>query len=422
MRYSLLNFVVCPRCHGDLTCVTVSEIECGVFPQGFKPFDRVSTGPGVGPVPATAATTELGAALARLASPAAPPDRNYEVAVETGVLTCGACGAWFPIIKCIPEVLSDHLRNPVREQEWLAGISAQLPPELVTLWNAFRLRSAVDAGAHHKLAEIALPASITDPFFWGPGHAAPFNLWTPEHTWHLIRNLVVAEPLLQLVRASVVLDVGSGYSWTTEWFLRSGYEPIGMDITREYLEIAIHRIGINRPHLLVGDAECLPIRENSVHAVLGFEAFHHIPNRPAAMREFSRVLLDDRPVLLVEPGGAHEHAAVSIEAMDKYGTLEKGMDLADVAEYAVGSGLGDCRQHFMYRTSAGLAPVALTANNVYTLRKGAPEGIAAVPVEPPPSVATPAPPPQSAFRRAVMQSPLGPVLKRLKQLLVGSRT
>jgi len=417
VRYSLLNFVVCPRCHGDLTCVTVTEIPCGVFPQGFKPFDRVSPGPGVGPAPSTPATTDLGRALARLASPAAPPDRNYEVCVETGVLTCGGCGAWFPIIKSVPEVLSDHLRNADREREWLAGISSQLPAELVAMWNTFTLVGAADAGAHHKLAEIALPAKITDPFFWGPGHAAPFNLWAPEHTWHLIRNLVVSEPLLQLTRGSVVLDVGSGYSWTTEWFLRGGYEPIGMDICREYLEIAIHRIGINRPHLLVGDAENLPIRQASVDAVLGFEAFHHIPNRPAAMREFSRVLLNDRPVVLVEPGGAHEHAAVSIEAMEKYGTLEKGMDLVDVAGYAAGSDLGDCRQHFMHRTSPGLHPVELTANNVYTLRKGAPAGIAEVPADLPPPPPPPAPALQLSFRRALMSSPAGPFLKRIKRLL-----
>jgi len=72
------------------------------------------------------------------------------------------------------------------------------------------------------------------------------SLWTPEHTWHLIRNFAVAEPLLEVPRGGVVLDAGSGYSWTTEWMLRSGYEPIGMDICRTYLEIAVARIGVNR--------------------------------------------------------------------------------------------------------------------------------------------------------------------------------
>ncbi|HUR22022.1 MAG TPA: methyltransferase domain-containing protein [Vicinamibacterales bacterium] len=378
MRYSLLNFIVCPRCHADLTCVTVSEAECRLAPLGLKPGDRVSPGAGVGPVPVSSPPTALSDALAKLALAPAPPDRNYEVVVDTGVLTCGGCGAWYPIIACIPEILPDHLRDSARDRQWLDSIAPALPPELVSLWSGFELKSASDAGAHHKLAEIALPSKITDDAFWGPGYASPFNLWTPEHTWHLIRNFVLAEPLLELSRGDVVLDVGSGYSWTTEWFLRSGYEPIGMDICRAYLEIATRRSGLNRPHLLVGDAECLPIRSRSIQAVLGFEAFHHIPNRPAAMHEFSRVLLDGRPVVLVEPGGAHEHAAVSIEAMERYGTLEKGMDLKDVVAYVAGLDLGDCQQHFMQRTAAGIEspdpaappvpPAPLTANNVYTLR------------------------------------------------------
>lgn len=417
MRYSLLNFVVCPRCHGDLTCVAINEIECRIAPVGFRACDRVSPGVGVGPVPASAPKTALGAALSALALPPAPPDRNYEVVVETGVLTCAGCGAWYPIIGCVPEILSDHLRDPARERHWLATVAAALPPALVSLWNGFALKSAVDAGAHHKLAEISLPSKITDDGFWGPGYASPFNLWTPEHTWHLIRNFVLSEPLLELSRGDVVLDVGSGYSWTTEWFLRSGYEPIGMDICREYLEIAIRRVGLNRPHLLVGDAECLPIRSRSIHAVLGFEAFHHVPNRPAAMREFSRVLLDGRPVLLVEPGGAHEHAEVSIQAMDKYGTLEKGMDLTDVVGYAAGSGLGDCLQHFMQRTAVGpepsdatrppAPPVALTANCVYTLRNGGAERA-------PRGDVTPA---RSALRRALLRTPFGPFLRRVYRRL-----
>jgi SAM-dependent methyltransferase/uncharacterized protein YbaR (Trm112 family) len=357
-------------------------------------------------VPVFSTQTALSDALTRLASAPAPPERNSDVVVDTGVLTCGDCGAWYPIIAAVPEVLSDHLRDGARDRRWLEETAPRLPGELVALWRRFEPRSAEDPGAHHKLAEIALPAKITDGSFWGPGYASPFNLWTPEHTWHLIRNFVVAEPLLELSRGHVVLDVGSGYSWTTEWLLRSGYEPIGIDICRAYLEIAIARVGPNRPHLLVADAERLPIRSGSMHAVLGFEAFHHVPDRPAAMREFNRVLMDGRPVVLVEPGGAHEHAAVSIEAMEKYGTLERGMDLRDVVAYAEGSGLGDCREHYLQRVAVGAEfdavppspPISLVANNVYTLRKGGTPSVRSRPAPPPPEpdplpVHTPAPTP-----------------------------
>jgi SAM-dependent methyltransferase len=380
MRYSQLNYVVCPRCHEELTPVTLTERPCSTAPVGLAPCARVPVaGALVGPVPAWKEPTALGAALKSLACEAAPPERNYEVVVDTGLLTCAGCGAWFPVIGCVPELLSDHLRNWARDREWLAQVADRLPGSLMALWSRFApSRPETDAGAHHKLAEIGLPAKIEDPAFWGPGYASPFNVGDAQHTWHLIRNFAVAEPLLELAQWETVLDVGCGFAWTTEWMLKSGYEPIGIDICRTYLEIGLERIGANRPHLLVADAERLPIRSSAVRAVLGFEAFHHVPDRSAAMREFGRVLADGCPVVLVEPGGAHEHAAVSVEAMEKYGTLEKGMEHADVEAYAKGSGLTECVQHHMLRAASARPgqhvqsrnAARLVANEVYTLRKG----------------------------------------------------
>ncbi len=51
------------------------------------------------------------------------------------------------------------------------------------------------------------------------------------------------------------------------------------------------------------------------------------------MRAYERVLEDGGVVILAEPGAAHEHAPVAIDAMQKYGILEKGMELADVRAY-----------------------------------------------------------------------------------------
>ena len=75
--------------------MTVSETECRIAPVGFRPSDRVSPGPGVGPVSRSGSKTALNDALAQLAQTPAPPDRNYEVVVDTGVLTCAGCGAFW---------------------------------------------------------------------------------------------------------------------------------------------------------------------------------------------------------------------------------------------------------------------------------------------------------------------------------------
>src|SRR5438132_802959 len=80
-------------------------------------------------------------------------------------------------------------------------------------------------------------------------------------------------------RGHVVLDSGCGYSWSTEWLFRSGYDAIGVDICRTYLEIAVQRLGTFRPHLIVGDVENLPLQGGTANAVLAYESFHHIPNR-----------------------------------------------------------------------------------------------------------------------------------------------
>jgi hypothetical protein len=96
------------------------------------------------------------------------------------------------------------------------------------------------------------------------------------------------------------------------------------------------------------------------------------------MREFSRVLIDGGRVVLVEPGGAHEHAAVSVDVMQRFGTLEKGMELTDVSAYAAGSRLSDCSQHsILLRTTRvdgttldhDPTGTSLFANHIFTLRK-----------------------------------------------------
>ena len=134
----------------------------------------------------------------------------------------------------------------------------------------------------------------------------------------------------------MLLDSGCGYAWTTEWLYKAGVEAIGVDICRTYLDIGIERMGSNRPHLVVADVENLPIRSSSIEAVLAFESAHHIPDRRKAMAGFSRILKPAGRIVLAEPGAAHEHAQVSVDVMNKYGILEKGMELEDVQDYVGG--------------------------------------------------------------------------------------
>jgi ubiquinone/menaquinone biosynthesis C-methylase UbiE len=179
-------------------------------------------------------------------------------------------------------------------------------------------------------------AKWTNPFFV-PGQTSPFAPWDPHFSLYLIKLFGVSAPLLNLQRGEMVIDSGCGYAWTTEWLFRSGFNPIGVDICRTYLEIAVDRMGTARPHLVVADVENLPFNPETAKAVLAYESFHHIPDRRRAMSQYERVLQDGGVVVLAEPGAAHEEAQVAVDAMKKYGILEKGMELADVKAYADGT-------------------------------------------------------------------------------------
>lgn len=340
MRYALLDLVACQHCHAALTCFTAVE-RPSIARQGLLPAAaRAAEGPGIGPPPAGARPTPLGAALARHARAAVDPARNFTVEVEEGLLICAECNRWYPIIGQLPEILPDHLRNPERDLAFFHKHAAALPSDVRGALDAFAPggAGAHDEGAHYKTAEMSIASKVDDDFF-GPGQVSPFNLWIPEFTLYLIALFGCVVRILELRKGETVLDVGCGYSWTTEWFHRAGVPAVGLDISRVYLDIAIARIGADRPHLVVGDVEHVPLRDASIDAVLAYESFHHVPDRRRAMASFDRVLRESGRILLAEPGADHEQAAHSVDVMRKYGILERGMELPEVRAYADGTRL-----------------------------------------------------------------------------------
>lgn len=364
MRYSLLNFIACPVSKTELTCVVTKEIVRPVPPVHATGCGRVNQ-PGAmfGPLPAFSNSTWLTGFLQSKACQPAPSSRNYEVVVEEGLLISAETGRWYPIRNFIPELLPDHLRDFERDFEFLNGLSTILPVELVGRLSdrtPFSGRAGQDQnGDKYKRAEMAILSKVDDPSFFGPGYSSPFNPWDPDHTIYLIRLFSFCLRLLQRNGPNrVILDPGCGYSWTTEWLLKIGFEPIGLDITRTYLDIAVTRLGAGLPHLVVADTESLPFQSGVFDAILCYEAFHHIPDRKTAMQQFFRVLKPGKSVILAEPGANHEHAQGPIDVMKKYGILERGMSLADVEGYVRGTGFERPAQHHVLELDAAIAAKA----------------------------------------------------------------
>jgi SAM-dependent methyltransferase/uncharacterized protein YbaR (Trm112 family) len=378
MRYALLDFLACPYCHAELVCYAHREVarESDGRP-GFE-GSRVSSGPGLGPLPAQA-SGELAALLRRHAGPAGDPARTFHVEVDEGLLLCPSCGRWYPIAGSLPELLPDHLRDATREAAIFRERAADLPADVRAACERFVPGATTeDAGAHHKQAEIGVKSKVDDEAFFRPGYSSPFNPANTEFTLRLVHLFGAVAPLLEVTAGDVVIDSGCGYGWTTEWLYRSGVNAIGVDICRAYSEIGIARMGPSRPHLVIGDVENLPIRSAVARAILAFESFHHIPDRPRAMRAYSRSLVEGGRLVLAEPPTSHDTADEAVAMMDKLGILEKGMDLADVVRYAAGAGFSAPEQVFLsYALHTDLRrPVLEIARrgspidgNLYVLRK-----------------------------------------------------
>ena len=357
MRYSLLSYLRCPECADGLACFVSREAatETSLFVA-----ETAARAPALGqrfaPSPVFTRRTPIAARLDALAGPA-DPTRNRTAAVESGVLICGGCARWFPILASLPELLPDHLRDAARDAALLDALAVDLPSDVRSLLRPpAPAATREDAGAHYKRAEIEIGSRVDDPVaFFGPGYSAPFNPGNTEFTLYLLGLFANVAHMLNVVEGSqsaVVIDSGCGYAWTSEWLAKSGFETIGVDICRAYLEIAISRIGEAHPHLIVADIEHLPLADACADAILAYESFHHIPDRRRAMAGYARVLKDRGTVVLAEPGAAHETADVSIETMARYGILEKGMELADVESYVDGAPFAPPEQQYVLHASA----------------------------------------------------------------------
>src|SRR5262245_12024991 len=127
MRYALLSFLCCPACRGELACFVARERRTSISPVVAERAPRApAEGASFTPAPSFLSPTPLTARLEALAGGAAP-ERNREAVVESGLLICGKCARWFPIVDTLPELLPDHLRDAVRDAALLDQLAGKLP-------------------------------------------------------------------------------------------------------------------------------------------------------------------------------------------------------------------------------------------------------------------------------------------------------
>ena len=363
MFYSLLDVLVCAGCRGPLTLLLAQE-EARITTMRMAPARRASLPDAVvGPMPPSDGSP-LHGLLAPLAGAPAQDGRDTRVAVREGLLVCTTCARWYPVLDGLPEVLPDHLRKWDRDRAWLDRVRGNAPATLDALWPLLEARAVeredpADRGAHHKRAEMAVTERPLPKDFFAWAEVAPFNASSPFYSLDLLARYVTTVSRLGCGVNGVVFDLGAGTGWTSEWLVRLGYQAIGVDLCRDYIAAGMPRRGAYLPHFVIGDVENIPLRGACVDAVLSFDAFHHIPDRPRAMAEFARIMRPGGTLALTEPGIEHEHAAVSVDVMREHGILERGFDRAGLDGYIAGLPLGDVQQ---YRSDTH-------PHDIYTVRK-----------------------------------------------------
>ena len=105
----------------------------------------------------------------------------------------------------------------------------------------------------------------------------------PFHEWILSH--------LQLERDMRVIDVGSGPGFYHALLARAGCRVVAVDLSLGMLREALDSARAEgwRVSALVGDAERLPLAEDSGDAVLANHMLYHVPDPQAALRELRRV-------------------------------------------------------------------------------------------------------------------------------------
>lgn len=145
----------------------------------------------------------------------------------------------------------------------------------------------------------------------------------------LIADFAAAVQCLAPEPDDIVLDLGAGSGWVSEWLTGLGFRTISVDISDDMLGIGRERLG-GQARLVAGDLEALPLASGSADAAVCLNALHHLPNPELALAEIHRVLGPDGAVVFSEPGLGHSGEPHSLRATHEYGVLERDIPVRDL--------------------------------------------------------------------------------------------
>ena len=167
---------------------------------------------------------------------------------------------------------------------------------------------------------------------------------TIDESARLIHDFALVLQTLRPTPEDRILDLGAGGCWASDWLERLHLHVVSLDLSVDMLRVGQQRLRRGREAPLVaGDMERLPFAPAAFTKAICLNAFHHLPNRAAALAEIRRVLTPDGRVLLCEPGIGHASTPESVAAMRDFGVLERDVAISEVMQSCLDAGFADVR-------------------------------------------------------------------------------
>lgn len=214
------------------------------------------------------------------------------------------------VVQLAQSTVSRHLKA-LAEGDWLvrraAGTASiyrlladDLDPEARTLWGAVRgqLGDGLDLAEDDRRLAMVLAERATDSatFF---GRVA--GAWDEMRNELFGRGFTAPALLGMLDPDVVVADIGCGTGNAAECLAPFVREVIAVDRSEPMIEAARKRLGdIGNVTFIRGDLESLPLKDNSVDAVVCVLVLHHLGEPEHALREMARIVRPGGAVLVVD--------------------------------------------------------------------------------------------------------------------------
>lgn len=162
---------------------------------------------------------------------------------------------------------------------------------------------------------------------------------------HITRNVSLLLQAADVFRGADVLDFGCATGWLSLALANLGCNVVGVDIAPAAIRLAqtwcmqrgVRAGGAVRFHAY--DGHRLPLADSSVDRVVCFDAFHHVKDQAATLKELARVLRPGGRIAMLEPGPRHSKTPQSQAEMAQYKVIENDIVMDDIATAAAQAGL-----------------------------------------------------------------------------------